>query len=137
MNYYDELGVKKDVTIDGIKSAYRKLAKKYHPDKNLGNEQASKRFVRIATAYETLIDQEKRKEYDKSLKIGGKRRSSKKQDQYASTVYVDPMNMSDFENFFGFTTNGDKVKPTNKQTRSKENPIDASQMFEKFFGRQR
>ena len=135
MNYYEELGVKNDVTMDEIKRAYRQLAKKYHPDKNPGNEQAAKRFVRIAAAYEILADEEKRKEYDASLNIGTKSQSSKDQAKYASSVNIDPMNMNEFENFFGFTTDGDKVVRTDKNEKSKKNPMDTSQLFEKFFGR--
>ena len=134
MNYYEELGVKKYATVDDIKHAYRKLAKRYHPDKNPGNEQAAKRFVRIATAYETLADEEKRKEYDESLSVKGKSQGSNKADK-KSPINVDPLKMSEFENFFGFTMSGDKVTPTSKNPKSKTNPIDTSEMFEKFFGR--
>jgi len=135
MNYYEELGVKQDATMDEIKRAYRQLAKKYHPDKNPGDEKAAKRFVRIAAAYEILAEEEKRKAYDASLNIGEKKRRLKNEAKYASTVNIDPMNMNEFENFFGFTTDGDKVVPTGKHAKAKKNPIDTSQMFEKFFGR--
>ena len=133
MNYYEELGVKQDVTTDSIKRAYRQLAKKYHPDKNPGDEHAAKRFVNIVAAYETLSDKQKRKEYNERLNISGKKRSLKNQAQ-SSTVNVDP-NMSDFENFFGFKSDGEKVVPTNKSTKSKTTPMDTNQMFERFFGR--
>ena len=135
MNYYEELGVREDVSIDDIKQAYRQLAKKYHPDKNPGNEKAAKKFVRIAAAYEILADEQKRKAYDERLKATGKNRSSKSETKYASTVNIDPANMSDFENFFGFTMSCDKVVPTNKNVKSKTNPIDTQGLFEKFFGR--
>ena len=135
MNYYEELGVNENAAIEDIKHAYRRLAKKYHPDKNPDNERAAKRFVRIAAAYETLADEQKRKEYDENLNIKRKSQSSKDETKYASTVNIDPMNMNEFENFFGFTTDGDKVVPTDKNVKAKKNPIDTSQLFEKFFGR--
>ncbi|MCL1989635.1 MAG: DnaJ domain-containing protein [Defluviitaleaceae bacterium] len=136
MKYYDVLGVKKDATIDEIKRAYRQLAKKYHPDKNLGNAQAAKRFVDIAAAYEVLSDDEKRKAYDEKLAMGERNPRSKSREQ-ASTTRVNPMGMNDFENFFGFTTSGDKVVPTDKQSTSKhqKHPLDTTQMFERFFGK--
>ena len=135
MNYYEELGIRKDVSMDEIKRAYRQLAKRYHPDKNPGNEQAAKRFIRIAAAYETLVDEQKRQAYDESLMIKEKAQSPKSEATYASTVHVDPRNMNEFEAFFGFTTRGDKIIPTNKKSKKQSNPLDTSQMFEKFFGR--
>ena len=133
MSYYEELGVKEYASIDDIKHAYRQLAKKYHPDKNPGDEQAARRFVRIALAYETLSDKEKRQAYDATLK--GRKKPISGQEKYASTVHVNPMDMNEFERFFGFTTDGDRVEPSKMQKKSKANPIDTSQMFEKFFGR--
>ncbi|CAN1153668.1 DnaJ protein ERDJ3B [Linum perenne] len=63
-SYYDILQVAKGASDDQIKRAYRKLALKYHPDKNPGNEEANKRFAEISNAYEVLSDSEKRKIYD-------------------------------------------------------------------------
>jgi molecular chaperone DnaJ len=64
-NLYDVLGVKKDATDKEIKQAYRKLARKYHPDVNPGNKSAESNFKEINAAYEVLSDAEKRKKYDK------------------------------------------------------------------------
>jgi DnaJ-class molecular chaperone len=64
-NYYDVLGVKRDASDKEIRSAYRKLARKYHPDVNPGDKQAEERFKKINAAYEVISDSEKRKKYDK------------------------------------------------------------------------
>jgi len=62
--YYDILGVPSSATPDEIKSAYRKLAMQWHPDRNQDNAEATAKFKDINAAYETLIDNNKRREYD-------------------------------------------------------------------------
>lgn len=64
MDYYEVLGVKKDSSAQDIKKAYRKLAMKYHPDKNKGDKEAEEKFKKISEAYAVLSDPEKRKQYD-------------------------------------------------------------------------
>ena len=63
-DYYEVLGVSKTATADEIKSAYRKLAMKYHPDRNPGNKEAEEKFKEAAEAYDVLHDAEKRQRYD-------------------------------------------------------------------------
>ena len=64
-DYYEVLGLQRDVSIDEIKKAYRKLAVKYHPDKNPGDAQAEEKFKEAAEAYGVLSDEEKRARYDR------------------------------------------------------------------------
>ena len=63
-DYYEVLGVGKDASADEIKHAYKKLAIKYHPDKNPGDKEAEEKFKEAAEAYDVLSNPEKRKNYD-------------------------------------------------------------------------
>lgn len=63
-DYYELLGIDKNADEAGIKSAYRKLAMKYHPDRNPGNKEAEEKFKEINEAYEVLSDPNKRAQYD-------------------------------------------------------------------------
>ena len=63
-DYYEVLGVGKDASADDIKRAYRRMAMKYHPDKNPDNKEAEAKFKECAEAYEVLSDADKRKSYD-------------------------------------------------------------------------
>jgi molecular chaperone DnaJ len=69
-DYYEILGVSRNATQDEIKSAYRKLALKYHPDRNKNDPQAEEKFKEATEAYEVLSDPEKRAIYDKYGKAG-------------------------------------------------------------------
>lgn len=74
-DYYATLGVSKTATQEEIKKAYRKLALKFHPDKNQGNKDAEKQFKQVSEAYEVLSDEKKKQIYDQygadALKGGG------------------------------------------------------------------
>lgn len=63
-DYYETLGVSKDASAEEIKKAYRQLAKKYHPDRNKGDETAAQQFKEVNEAYQVLSDDTKRKQYD-------------------------------------------------------------------------
>ncbi len=69
-NYYEMLGVSKTATDEELKSAFRKLARQYHPDLHPGDEAAANKFKEINEAYETLSDSQKRAEYD-AMQAGG------------------------------------------------------------------
>src|SRR6201988_3734711 len=64
VDYYKTLGIEKNATEEEIKKAYRKLARKYHPDLNPNDKKANKKFQQINEANEVLSDPEKRKKYD-------------------------------------------------------------------------
>lgn len=66
-NYYEMLGVDKNAPSNEIKKAYRTLAIRYHPDRNLGNKAAEEKFKDINEAYEVLSDQTRRVQYDQSI----------------------------------------------------------------------
>ncbi|MDH7499901.1 MAG: DnaJ domain-containing protein, partial [candidate division NC10 bacterium] len=64
-DYYEVLGIGREATQDQIKRAYRRLAQKYHPDKNPGDAESGERFKEINEAYSVLSDPEKRSTYDR------------------------------------------------------------------------
>jgi len=63
-DYYEVLGVNKSASADQIKSAYRKLAVKYHPDKNKGDKGAEEKFKEASEAYHVLSNSERKQNYD-------------------------------------------------------------------------
>ena len=70
-DYYKALGVSKTAKPAEIKAAYRKLARKYHPDANKGDASAEERFKEISEAYSVLSDEKRRKEYDEARSLFG------------------------------------------------------------------
>jgi curved DNA-binding protein len=103
-DYYGILGVSKTASDKDIKQAYRRLARKYHPDVNPGNKAAESRFKEMNTAYEVLSDPKKRKAYDK---YGDKWQYA---DQLDTQQQNPPGGFADFSGFQGFK------KPTGQGT---------------------
>ena len=87
-DYYEILGVAKGASEDDIKKAYRRLAKKYHPDKNPGNKEADEQFKHISEAYAVLSDTSKRKEYD-AYGMGGFQQRYSEEDIFKNANFGD------------------------------------------------
>jgi curved DNA-binding protein len=87
-DYYEILGVAKGASEDDIKKAYRRLAKKYHPDKNPGNKEAEEQFKLISEAYAVLSDTSKRKEYD-AYGMGGFQQRYSEEDIFKGANFGD------------------------------------------------
>jgi DnaJ-class molecular chaperone len=109
-DYYDILGVSENASIDEIKKQFRKLAKKYHPDRNKGDKSAEDKFKEVSEAYDTLSDQKKRTEYDTYRKYGAF--ASGPQGAYAAGQGPSGFDFSNFgggegRTTFHFSTHGD------------------------------
>ena len=107
VDYYKLLGIDKTATSKDIKSAYRKLARKFHPDLNPNDKDAKRKFQQINEANEVLSDPEKRKKYDKYGKDWQHSDQFEKQKQYQQqtsdsrgTRYNQSQSESDFSDFF-------------------------------------
>lgn len=149
-NPYEILGVSKDAGDEDIKKAYRRLAKKYHPDLNRGNAQAEIKFKEVGEAYKILTDKSARKAHDEearkaeSEETADNRRESRKQksagaprnDSFDIGNMAQGMSQS-FERFFGFDPETGEItreEKLNTDARKKKNPLDATAMFERFMG---
>ncbi len=106
-DYYDILGVSKTATEAEIKKAYRRLAKRYHPDQNQGDPSAEAKFKEIQEAYGVLSDKEKRGKYDQfghaGVHMGGQ---PGRGDWRWSTAGGQSFNIDDLDDMFGFGGSG-------------------------------
>ncbi|MDE7185073.1 MAG: DnaJ domain-containing protein [Lachnospiraceae bacterium] len=141
MDYYTILGVPKQADDNQIKQAYRKLAKKYHPDLNPDNPAAEEKFKDIVEAYETLSDPAKRKKYDATLMQSSDTiRGAYTQDTTNRTQTATNNSFGNFtkdmERYFGFSFQTDtqqgKRSTSKNTTKNKKNPLDVTEMFEAF-----
>ncbi len=147
MDYYKILEVPKEADEEQIKQAYRRKAKKYHPDLNPGDLKAEARFKDIVEAYEVLGDADKRREYDlKQAKAANRNRTT---DQNSAkdrkSDFAPHMDFGaftkDMEKYFGFsfTAGASPQGQGSAQSRQnagsnngKKNPLDMTEMFEAF-----
>ncbi|WP_042160169.1 J domain-containing protein [Paenibacillus gorillae] len=146
--YYDLLEITQQATPDQIKQAYRKLAKRHHPDTNGGSQEAEKRFKEVHEAYETLGDPDKRSAYDEQLAAGAQRAPGggpKKPGRTAAAAGAGAGNKTgadfdinqmsqQFEQFFGFHPKN-KADGNGKPLNKKSNPLDTTDLFNRFFGK--
>jgi molecular chaperone DnaJ len=110
-DYYEILGISKNATPEEVKAAYRKLALKYHPDRNPNNKEAEEKFKEAAAAYEVLSDPDKRARYDQFGSSGFERTTGAGHD----------MNMEDIFEHFGDIF-GDIFGTGRRQTQRKTGP---------------
>jgi len=97
-DYYEVLGVDKKASADEIKRAYRRMAIKFHPDKNPGDKEAEAKFKECAEAYEVLSDTEKRQQYDQ---FGHEGLRGAGMHDFSRMNVEDIFSMFGFEDFFG------------------------------------
>jgi len=102
-DYYEVLGVEKTASPDEIKRAYRRMAIKYHPDKNPGNKEAEAKFKECAEAYEVLSDPDKRKQYDQ---FGHEGLRGTGMHDFSRMNVEDIFSMFGFDDFFGSVFGG-------------------------------
>tara|TARA_B100000989_G_scaffold295699_1_gene277291 strand:+ start:1415 stop:2548 length:1134 start_codon:yes stop_codon:yes gene_type:complete len=122
-DFYEVLGVPRDVDTSGLKSAYRRLAMKHHPDKNPGDAESESKFKEISEAYEVLSDSEKRAAYDQyghsAFENGGAGSSG-----FSGNFSEGFSSFSDiFEDFFG--SSGSRTGRT-RQSRGEDLKADVS-----------
>lgn len=99
-DYYEILGVAKSASLNDIKTAYRKLAMKFHPDKNPGNAEAEQKFKEATEAYEILRDEQKRKIYDQYGHAGLGGAGAQGFGQAAYSDFSDIFSGTSFEDIF-------------------------------------
>jgi DnaJ-class molecular chaperone len=137
-DYYQILGVSRDASEKEIKQAYRRLARKYHPDLNPGDKSAEAKFKEINAAYEVLSDPETRKKYnqfgdqweyaEQFAKAGGQERVRWDFGKGGPTLeYGDLSDLGDiFSSFFGDSGIGSRVRPRPQRGQDIEYPIEVT-----------
>lgn len=103
-DYYKILGVGHDATDDDIKKAYRKLAMKYHPDRNQNDKEAEAKFKDVQVAYDTLSDPEKKRSYDFQSQYSGNNTD------FFNDIFSRSNHQSEYENHYGGDTFADRFR---------------------------
>ncbi|MBQ3816751.1 MAG: molecular chaperone DnaJ [Clostridia bacterium] len=130
-DYYEVLGVDKSVSEDELKKAYRKAAKKYHPDLNPGDKQAEKNFKEVNEAYEVLSDKEKRARYDQFGHAGVDPNFGAGGGGYGGGFTGDFGDLGDiFSSFFGGGFGGGRRSNPNAPRRGNDTAANVNLSFE-------
>lgn len=117
IDYYKILDLKKDATAEAIKKAYRKLARKHHPDLNPNNEESKKKFQQINEANEVLSDPDKRKKYDKYGKdwqhadqLDAQQNQQRQNQSQGGNPYSGDFGNNDFSDYFSAMFGGNSSR---------------------------
>ena len=124
VDYYKILGVDKTATTDTIKKAYRKLARKHHPDLNPNDKEANKKFQQINEANEVLSDPEKRKKYDQYGKdwkhaeeFEKQKQSQRQYSNQGGQTFAGEYGDDDFSDFFSSMFGGQESRGRSRQAK--------------------
>jgi len=132
-DYYEVLGVSRDASNDEIKKAYRKLALKYHPDRNQGSSEAEGKFKEASEAYSVLADEEKKQMYDRFGFDGlkGVGRGFSDFSSFSDSIF------SDFEDilgsFFGFGSSGKRGNRGQRAQRGRDFGVEVNLTMEESY----